>query len=166
MPFVAFGFFFDIIFRRFLMKRKLLSFLLLVCCFLGVSACNLQGDTSVSFTEEVKNAEVEKTTDDMVAIRVLKADGEESLMSVMEELQVDGLISFTVQAGMVTGINGKVNPADFSNCWMLYTSDAEMSNVAWGELEYDGQKLGSAMLGADALPVVEGGLYVWYYQAF
>ena len=148
------------------MKRKLLSFLLLVCCFLGVSACNLQDDTSVSFTEEVKSAGVEKTTADMVAIRVLKADGEETLLSVMEDLQEDGLVNFTIQNGMITGINGKANPADFSHCWMLYTSDGEMSNAAWGEIEYNGEKLGSAVLGADALPVLEGQVYVWYYQAF
>ena len=148
------------------MKRKLLSFLLLVCCFLGVSACNLQDDTSVSFTEEVKSAGVEKTTADMVAIRVLKADGEETLLSVMEDLQEEGLVNFTIQNGMVTGINGKDNPIDFSHCWMLYTSDGEMSNAAWGEIEYNGEKLGSAVLGADALPVLEGQVYVWYYQAF
>ena len=55
---------------------------------------------------------------------------------------------------------------DFSHCWMLYTSDGEMSNAAWGEIEYNGEKLGSAVLGADALPVLEGQVYVWYYQAF
>ena len=99
-------------------------------------------------------------------IDLLHLDGEENLMSVMEELQADGLMNFTVQAGMVTSINGKANPADFSSCWMLYTSDAEMSNSAWGEIDYNGEKLGSAVLGADSLPVVEGEVYVWYYQAF
>lgn len=87
-------------------------------------------------------------------------------MSVMEELQADGAMNFTVQSGMVTSINGKANPADFSSCWMLYTSDTEMSNTAWGEIDYNGGKLGSAVLGADALPVAEGEIYVWYYQSF
>ena len=148
------------------MKRKLLSLFLVTCCLVSASACNAQDSVSASFTESVKKAGVEKTADDMVAIRVLKVDGEENLMSVMEELQTDGLMNFTVQAGMVTSINGKANPADFSSCWMLYTSDAEMSNSAWGEIDYNGEKLGSAVLGADILPVVEGEVYVWYYQSF
>ena len=148
------------------MKRKLLSLLLIMCCLVGASACNAQDSVSASFTESVKKAGVEKPADEMVAIRVLKVDGEENLMSVMEELQTDGLMNCTVHAGMVTSINGKENSADFSSCWMLYTSDAEMSNSAWGEIDYNGEKLGSAVLGADSLPVVEGEVYVWYYQAF
>ena len=152
------------------MKCKWLSFLLIACCLAGVSACSFganddaQGSSIHSETE--KRAEVEKTAEDMVAIRVLEADGEETLLSVMEDLQEEGLVNFTIQNGMVTGINGKDNPMDFSHCWMLYTSDGEMSNAAWGEIEYNGEKLGSAVLGADALPVLEGQVYVWYYQAF
>ena len=159
------------------MKRKLFSLLLISCCLAGASACSFGGaesasvssveDTSsVASVEETKKAEVEKTTDTMVAIRVLKTEGEETLMSVMEALQEDGKMNFTVQAGMITSVNGKVNPADFSSCWMLYTSDAEMSNAAWGELDYNGGKLGSAVVGADVLPVAEGEIYVWFYQSF
>ena len=152
------------------MKRKLLSLFLITCCLASVSACSFganddaQGSSIHSETE--KRAEVEKTTEDMVAIRVCKAENNETLLSVMEDLQEDGLVNFTIQSGMVTSINGKANPADFSRCWMLYTSDAEMANTGWGELEYNGAKIGSAVLGADALPVAEGEIYVWYYQAF
>ena len=169
------------------MKRKLLSLLLITCCLAGASACSLpfgekESASQASSTdassvasleesasasiEETKKTEVEKTTADMVVIRVRKTEGGETLMSVMEELQADGAMNFTVQSGMVTSINGKANPADFSSCWMLYTSDTEMSNTAWGEIDYNGGKLGSAVLGADALPVAEGEIYVWYYQSF
>ena len=150
------------------MKRKLLSLLLISCCLIGASACSLpfggSDFVSVSFTEEEKKAAVELTAEDKVAIRVLKTNGEESLLSVMQALQADGGLTFTESGGMVTSINGKENPADWSYCWMLYTSDKETSNTEWGELDYNGAKLGSAVLGADALPVVEGELYVWYYQ--
>ena len=159
------------------MKRKLLFLLLAVGCLMGFSACSLGGgeSTSVSSNEEsssavseaeTKKAEVEKTTDTMVAIRVLKTEGEETLMSVMEALQEEGAMRFIVQAGMVTSINGKANPVDFSSCWMLYTSDAELSNSEWGELDYNDEKLGSAVVGADVLPVAEGEVYVWFYQSF
>ena len=169
------------------MKRKLISLWLTICCLAGVSACSLPfgekesasqassmdassvaslEESASASIEETKKTEVEKTTADMVVIRVRKTEGEETLMSVMEELQADGAMNFTVQSGMVTSINGKANPADFSSCWMLYTSDTEMSNTAWGEIDYNGGKLGSAVLGADALPVAEGEIYVWYYQSF
>ena len=49
---------------------------------------------------------------------------------------------------------------------MLYTSDAELSNTAWGEVEYNGAKLGGAIVGAGELPVAEGQIYVWSYQGF
>ena len=165
------------------MKQKFISLWLLICC-LAVSACSLpfgekesvsqaslpaeslEETSSIASIEEMKKAEVEKTTDTMVAIRVWKTEGEETLMTVMEALQEKGQMSFTVQAGMITSVNGKANPADFSSCWMLYTSDEEMSNAAWGEIDYNGGKLASSMLGADMLPVAEGEIYVWYYQSF
>ena len=59
------------------MKRKLLSLLLIMCCLVSASACNAQDSVSASFTESVKKAGVEKTADDMVAIRVLKVYGED-----------------------------------------------------------------------------------------
>ena len=165
------------------MKQKFISLWLLICC-LAVSACSLpfgekesvsqtslpaeslEETSSITSIEETKKAEVEKTTDTMVAIRVWKTEGEETLMTVMEALQEEGQMSFTVKAGMITSVNGKENPADFSSCWMLYTSDEEMSNTAWGEIDYDGGKLASAVFGADTLPVAEDEIYVWYYQSF
>ena len=150
--------------------KKLLSLLLVACC-MGASACSLPffGGTdtqSVSVSEEEKSAGVEYASETMVAIRVVKVDGEPTLLSVMEELSADGALTFTESGGMVTSINGKENPADWSACWMLYTSDAELANTAWGEVEYNGAKLGGAIVGASELPVVEGAVYVWSYQSF
>lgn len=164
------------------MKRKLLSLLLITCC-MGVSACSLplgkdsetasstETVTSVESTEptstvEEEKAKVEYTAEDMLVIRVLKTEGEEKLLEVMAELQTDGAFTFVESGGMITTINGKENAADWSACWMLYTSDAELANTAWGEVEYNGAKLGSAIVGAGELPVSEGQIYVWSYQGF
>ena len=68
----------------------------------------------------------------MVAIKVTSV-GEVFLLDVMNELQAKGELSFEVDATkMVTSINGKENPADWSACWMLYTSDADFSNETYG----------------------------------
>ena len=148
-----------------MMKRKLISlctFLLSVIVMLGASACGL-----ISFGEKQIVASVVKTEPTMVAIKVEKAEENAMLVDVMEALQAEGALTFTVDAsGMVSGINGTSNPSDWSACWMIYTSDTEFSNEAWGVYEYEGQTLGSATLGAEALPVAEGALYVWVYQSF
>jgi Ca2+-transporting ATPase len=66
----------------------------------------------------------------------------------------------------VNEMNGKKNAADFSSCWMLFTSDAEMANTEWGTVEYEGETLGSAILGAESLVVEKGEIYLWVYQSF
>lgn len=160
------------------MKRKLFSLLLIVCC-MGATACALPfgGEDSASDVStgstvtldeviEMEKARVEMTSEKVVAIRVLKVDGEENLLSVMRGLQTNGALSFQENGGMVMSINGKENAADWSACWMLYTSDKELANKEWGEVEYNGEKLGSAIVGAGELPVMEGAVYVWYYQSF
>lgn len=152
------------------MKRKLIALYLMACC-MGATACNVpffggEDTVSVSVTQEEKLATIEQLTEDMAAIRVLKVQGEETVLDVMQYLQADGQFIFAENGGMITSINGKENTADWSYCWMLYTSDAEMANKEWGEIEYNGEKLGSAVLGADFLPVVEGEVYVWYYKGF
>ena len=93
------------------------------------------------------------------------ADGK-TLLSVMEEMEEAGELSYKVKDGMIVEINGTENDIDYDPCWMLYTSDAENSSTAWGEYEYEGQILGSANYGADNLIVKSGEIYVWVYQEF
>ena len=88
------------------------------------------------------------------------------LIEYMEQLNEDGELACTIENGMVTSINGIENPADFSSCWMLYTSDVENANVAWGEVEYDGQKYGSAISGAETRIIKPDQLYIWVFQSF
>ena len=90
-------------------------------------------------------------SDTTIVIRCEEVDGDVTLIDYMTELKEKGEIEFTIENGMITSINGIANPADFSSCWMLYTSDAEMANSAWGTVLYDGAEYGSAILGAESL---------------
>ena len=88
------------------------------------------------------------------------------LIDYMDQLAKEGKMTCKISNGMVTSINGINNPADFSSCWMLYTSDAENSNTAWGTVEYDGKEYGSAISGAETLKIKPDQLYIWVYQSF
>ena len=100
---------------------------------------------------------------------VIKTTGEKEdlyLIEYMEKLKAKGELEFTVWDGMITGINGIENPADFSSCWMLYTSDEECSNAAWGTIEYKGKEYGSAISGAETLKIKPDQMYIWVYKSF
>ena len=90
---------------------------------------------------------------------------ETTLLDYMQSLKTDGQMDFDLKDGMVTSINSIENAADWSQCWMLYTSDSNNANTAWGTVEYNGTLYGSAMWGAESLKVKEGCIYIWYYQA-
>lgn len=89
-----------------------------------------------------------------------------TLLQVMSEKEEDEEFSYKIKDGMIVEINGTENDLDYNPCWMLYTSDQENSNTAWGEYEYNGETLGSASVGADSLIVKSGEVYVWVYQEF
>lgn len=88
------------------------------------------------------------------------------LIDYMDTLVKEGKLTCTIENGMVTSINGIDNPADFSSCWMLYTSDADNSNAAWGTVEFEGKQYGSAISGAETLKIKAGQLYIWVYKSF
>ncbi len=145
------------------MFKKGVVGLIAAVCLAACSACalpfgNTTDEVSVSFTEEVKVATVERKSADMVAIRVLE-ETDAKLVAVMQDLQADGQLTFTKDGqGMITSVNGKENAADWSACWMLYTSDAELSSTEWGSYDYNGETLGSASFGANDMPVKKGEL--------
>ena len=102
-----------------------------------------------------------------VVIRITDAENNSTLLHAMEYLRGEGELSFAVDAsGMVTSVEGVENAADWSACWMLYTSDAEMANGEWGTVTVDGVEYGSAILGASQLLVSVGETYIWSYQSF
>lgn len=143
------------------MKRKVIVFFTLFCTLL----ISLFGFACQPETEKgSKVTLIEK--DGYYAVYCEESNGADKLLDVMEDLRADGKIAFEISGGMVVSIGGVANAADFSECWMLYTTDAALSNAEWGVLEYDGKSLGSAIVGADALPVKTGEYYVWAYKGF
>ena len=88
------------------------------------------------------------------------------LIDYMNKLAEEGQLTCSISNGMITSINGIDNPADFSSCWMLYTSDADNANSAWGTVSYEGVEYGSAISGAEALTIKADQLYIWVFQSF
>ena len=143
------------------MKRKIYLFvtflLTLAISVFSFVACDKEGSAK---------AEIVSKMDTMVVIKVNETEGFATLLDAMEYLKSEGELTFEITDGMVSSIEGKANPADWSACWMLYTSDAEMSNTEWGTVTYDGNTYGSAILGAESLEVSAGAYYVWSYDTF
>ena len=100
-----------------------------------------------------------------VAITVTQTvTAETTLLEVMQAEQDAGKLTFEVQNGMVSSINGTANTTN--SFWMLYTTDENNANAEWGTYEWNGETLGSAVAGAETLVVVQGETYVWVYQTF
>lgn len=111
-----------------------------------------------------KDPLVIKDSDNLV---VVTADTDESLSLIDYINTLDEFKDmFVIENGMVTAIDGVANAADWSKCWMIYTSDSEMANVAWGQIEYKGEIYGSAIVGAEQLVVKKGCIYIFVYQSF
>ena len=138
--------------------KRLLCLLLTVLAVITLSCCgasNGGGKTVATVTE----------SENMVIITVEELDGTVTLLELMKDLREEGRLDFTADlSGMVQSIGGKANAADWSACWMLYTSDEEMANSEWGTIEHGGATYGSAILGANALSVIAGEVYIWSYQ--
>jgi len=111
-----------------------------------------------------------KDSDTCIVIKATQEvmDGKSDLLLIdyMKTLKSKGELEFEIADGMITSINGIANPADFSSCWMLYTSDTENSNAAWGTVEYEGIEYGSAICGAEVLKIKPDQLYIWVHQSF
>ena len=135
--------------------KKLLAFTtsllaVIACCF--VAACFDKepvtvDENSVIITASASSFDYENKT----------------LKDYMDYLKENGKLSYTIRNGMVTEINGISQTTN--SFWMLYTDDAENASDEWG-IEYDGKIYGSANLGAEALAVKEGCIYIWAYQTF
>ena len=137
--------------------KKVLSVLLVLVILVGMTACQ---------SEKL----VIKDSDTYIVIKTTaqSMDGatDMTLMDYMTKLKDKGDLEFAISDGMITSINGIDNPADYSSCWMLYTSDADNANVAWGTVEYEGQEYGSAISGAETLKIKADQLYIWVYKSF
>ena len=151
------------------MKKSLsLLLVLLMTCVLLLPGC--QQDPLVIETPEADPETNLIITEDHVIIKItqeaLNGATDMTLMDYMETLKDGGELEFSVSDGMITSINGIENPADYSSCWMLYTSDEDNANKAWGTVEYEGNEYGSAISGAETLVIKADQLYIWVYKSF
>lgn len=132
-----------------------------IACVFSFAACGDEkplvvkdSDTCIVITASSKQMSITENT---------------TLLDYMNSLKNDNKIEFTTSGSgemiMVASIYDKENAADYSECWMLYTSDADNANSAWGTVEYNGNVYGSAVLGAASLKVKEDCLYIWVYKA-
>ena len=137
--------------------KKILSVLLAVVLLLSMTACRSE-------------SLVIKDSDTYIVVKTTKeAIGDKTdmlLIDYMGTLKEKGELEFTIADGMILSINGIENPADYSSCWMLYTSDEENANAAWGTVEYEGKEYGSAVSGAETLKIKPDQLYIWVYKSF
>ena len=140
--------------------KKTISFFLVIVTLLGV----------MTLTSCKQEPLVIKDSDTCIVIKTtmeaLDGNTEMLLLDYMAELKEKGEIDYSIKDGMITEINNIENPSDFSKCWMLYTSDAENSNSAWGTVEYDGKEYGSAVVGAEMLKIKPDHLYIWVFKSF
>lgn len=140
-------------------NKRLFNLLLVLILSLSMLLSGCQKEPLV-----IKDSEtciVIKVTED-----VLADNADMLLIDYMNQLAQEGELSCSISNGMITSINGIENPADFSSCWMLYTSDADNANTAWGTVEYEGVEYGSAISGAEALKIKPDQLYIWVFQSF
>ena len=101
-----------------------------------------------------------------VTKEVLNGSTNMVLIDYMDQLVKEGKLTCTIENGMVTSINGIQNAADYSSCWMLYTSDEDNANTGWGTVEFEGKEYGSAISGAETLKIKADQLYIWVYKSF
>ncbi len=137
--------------------QKVLSLMLVLVILAGLTACK---------SEKL----VIKDSDTYIVVKTTTQamDGatDMTLMDYMTKLKDKGDLEFTISDGMITSINGIDNPADYSSCWMLYTSDADNANASWGTVEYEGKEYGSAISGAETLKIKSDQLYIWVFKSF
>ena len=116
--------------KKTISKITLLFLVLVMSCVALIGCSQEQGSAK---------AEVLLSNNNKVVIKINEAEENATLMSAMKYLKSEGKMQFEMSGdGMIQSINGVANPADWSACWMLYTSDSEMANMEWGTTEYDG----------------------------
>lgn len=152
------------------MLKKVLVVLTILSTLLCFVSCS-KSDESVKSKNPALAATLVKVDGDVITITVdsdyLDITETTVLLDYMKALKNDGALDYTLSKdGMITAINGKENPADWSKCWMLYSNDTELSNGEWGTVTVNGVTYLSAVLGAESLPIKDGKIYVWEFKSF
>ena len=139
--------------------KKLFTLLLTIClvlCSTFAISCNKGGSVKATLVS---------VSEHTIVIKVEEVSGNPMLIDALNTLKGDNF-NYTIVGGMIMEINGVENPADWSYCWMIYTNDADFSNTAFGVCSYNGVDYGSAILGAEALPVTANCYYILNYTYF
>ena len=139
-------------YKEIFMKKSVALFICLVLASLFLCACQMKEVTVIS------------ENDEFVVLTFDKGFSGETLKDAMENAQENEQITFTVENGMVTSINGIKQTSD--TYWMLYTDDEEFSNTAWGIITYNEKEYASASKGITELIVKDGKTYIWVYTKF
>ncbi len=149
------------------MKKLIPVVAIVLILLVALCACNQKEPTKIDEpTTPATDSSVINVSDTTIVLAPTSDYVGQTLLSFMQASTLKGLLEFSLTNGMVTSINGKENTADYSKCWMLYTSDANMANTAWGTVEYQGNVYGSAVKGVTELNIIENGLYIWVYTTF
>lgn len=126
--------------------------------------------TFAACDKKESNDNVVKTDENSVVIRpssdVLEVTATTTLAEYLDALAEKSDFEYVMQSGMVISINGLEQDAENGKYWMLYTSDEEKSNSAWGMAEHEGKRYGSATEGASTLVIKTDEVYIWCYQGF
>lgn len=150
--------------------KKPVSVLLALLCLISLLAGCKQDPLVIDGAEETVVSDAYIVSDTYIVIKTTAAslEGQTDMLLIdfMGKLKEKDQLEFEIADGMITSINGIANPTDWSSCWMLYTSDAENANAAWGTVEYEGKEYGSAISGAEALKIKADQLYIWVFKSF
>jgi hypothetical protein len=147
------------------MKRKIVKLVsllaMLILSVFGMISCDPAEYKRLQVTANATKGE------NTLVIQVEEVENSDlaTLMNVMLKLEEQKQFAFSTDpTGMITQIGEKKNGGN--SYWMLYTTDEEMADTSWGTYEYEGEILGSAILGANVLIVQSGETYIWVYQTF
>ena len=134
-----------------------------VACITALAACS-SGARAASYQTSANTAT-------LVAFTAPEIYGDLYLKGYLDGLAERELITYTLENGMITSVNGTKNDAASGSYWMLYSDLTELDgveygNAEWGTYEYGGKTLASCTYGAEGMPVVEGYTYAVVYQTF
>lgn len=168
--------------------RKRVAFVLaaatLFACTSAFVACKPSTPTDQTPPEQqASDYELKVNTDSLVIFTVNSVDGEvRSVHDALTAFQSAGELTFDGYNGdygfMLTTVNGKKQPDDWSSYWSLYTTLGEKDGVVYGvgkqnnwqtgeeedvSYTYDGVRYLYGMYGVDGMLLVEGESYVLRY---
>lgn len=126
---------------------KLLALFLVVLSLFAFTACQGKAEDVVITVSSSEYSVEDKT-----------------LKDYMDYLVGEGRITYALSGTMLNTVNRVSNTT--KSYWMLYTDDAENSDMTWGTIEKGGKTYASAKYGICDMPIKDGCTYILTYQTF